>query len=307
MGAAIHAASLLSPETDAYLLDVTPLSLRVGVAGGLAETIIDRNTPVPIEQTRKFTTFKDFQESVDIRVYQGESRKAEENELLGQFRFSGFKKGRRGEVSIDITFEINADGIVEVRATDRKTGEQASTKITLSAGLTDGELGQIVEERRTDRVATSIRDPREDAHATEESSDLGEAGTDSEADLGAIDEAEQLAVGAEELISALEEGSTESDEPDEIELEVSPDSELADDELVPEPDDPPEFDWTEDEELIDIPNDPPSPGQITAVDEDLEATDPTFDEFDAGESEEELFEEPGSDLSDQDTDSKPRS
>jgi molecular chaperone DnaK len=307
MGAAIHAASLLSPETDAYLLDVTPLSLRVGVAGGLAETIIDRNTPVPIEQTRKFTTFKDFQESVDIRVYQGESRKAEENELLGQFRFSGFKKGRRGEVSIDITFEINADGIVEVRATDRKTGEQASTKITLSAGLTDGELGQIVEERRTDRVATSIRDPREDARAAEESSDLGEAGTDSEADLGAIDEAEQLAVGAEELISALEEGSTESDEPDEIELEVSPDSELADDELVPEPDDPPEFDWTEDEELIDIPNDPPSPGQITAVDEDLEATDPTFDEFDAGESEEELFEEPGSDLSDQDTDSKPRS
>jgi hypothetical protein len=114
-------------------------------------------------------------------------------------------------------------------------------------------------------------------------------------------------VGAEELIPALEEGSTELDEPDEIELEVSPDFELADDELVPEPDDPPEFDWTEDEELIDIPNDPPSPGQITAVDEDLEATDPTFDEFDAGESEEELFEESGSDLSDNDTDSKPRS
>ena len=73
---------------DAFLLDVTPLSLRIGVAGGLAETVIERNTPVPIEQTRTFTTYQDYQESVKIRVYQGESRKADENELLGQFEFS---------------------------------------------------------------------------------------------------------------------------------------------------------------------------------------------------------------------------
>jgi molecular chaperone DnaK len=113
MGAAIHAASLCSTdEQNSFLLDVTPLSLRIGVAGGLAEAVIERNTPVPIEQTRTFTTYQDFQESVKIRVCQGESRKAEENEMLGQFEFSGFKKARRGEVRIDVTFEINSDGIV---------------------------------------------------------------------------------------------------------------------------------------------------------------------------------------------------
>ena len=71
MGAAIHASTLVDPSDDAYLLDVTPLSLKIGVAGGLAETVIERNTPVPIEQTRTFTTFEDFQQSVSIRVYQG--------------------------------------------------------------------------------------------------------------------------------------------------------------------------------------------------------------------------------------------
>jgi len=162
MGAAIHAASLVNPmQDDAFLLDVTPLSLRIGVAGGLAETVIERNTPVPIEQTRRFTTFKDFQESVDIRVYQGESRNAEENELLGQFMFSGFEKARRGDVSIDITFEINADGIVNVKAKDLSTGKQASTRITLSAGLSEGDIHRIIESQRTDRVASESAPPVE--------------------------------------------------------------------------------------------------------------------------------------------------
>jgi len=163
MGAAIHAASLVNPmQDDAFLLDVTPLSLRIGVAGGLAETVIERNTPVPIEQTRRFTTFKDFQESVDIRVYQGESRNAQENELLGQFMFSGFEKARRGDVSIDITFEINADGIVNVKAKDLSTGKQASTRITLSAGLSEGDLHRIIESGRTDRVASESVRPIQD-------------------------------------------------------------------------------------------------------------------------------------------------
>jgi hypothetical protein len=126
--------------------------LRVGVAGGLAETVIERNTPVPIEQMRTFTTFQDQQESVKIRVYQGESRQAEENELLGQFEFRGFKKAPRGEVAIDISFEINADGIVNVTAQDRDTGEQASTQITLSSGLSEGEIQEIIEEARSDRL-----------------------------------------------------------------------------------------------------------------------------------------------------------
>jgi molecular chaperone DnaK len=155
MGAAIHAATLVDSEREAFLLDVTPLSLRIGVAGGLAESVIERNTPVPIEQTRTFTTFQDDQESVQIRVYQGESREAEQNELLGQFEFSGFRRARRGEVAIDVTFEINADGIVNVTASDRETGQKASTRITLSSGLSENEIRGIIEQGRTERVQTA--------------------------------------------------------------------------------------------------------------------------------------------------------
>jgi molecular chaperone DnaK len=154
-GAAIHAASLVSPAQGSYLLDVTPLSLRLGVAGGLAEPIIERNTPVPIEQTRSFTTVQDYQERVKIRVYQGESRQAEDNELLGQFEFSGFKKAPRGQVQIEVTFEINGDGIVSVTACDRETGQRASTDLLLSSGLSDEEIEEIMGEDPTSRVKTA--------------------------------------------------------------------------------------------------------------------------------------------------------
>jgi molecular chaperone DnaK len=155
MGAAIHAASLVGEAQDAMLLDITPLDLRIGVAGGLAEPVIERNTPVPIEQTRTFTTFQDHQESVQIRVYQGDHRQAEDNALLGQFEFSGFQNGLRSDVKIDVTFEIDADGIVNVTAADQATGEAASTQITLSSGLDETELNKIIDEDRTGRVATA--------------------------------------------------------------------------------------------------------------------------------------------------------
>jgi hypothetical protein len=152
LGAAIQAAALVDSAAEAFLLDVTPLSLRIGVAGGLADTVIERNTPIPIEQTRAFTTTQDEQEKVRIRVYQGESREASENELLGEFEFGGFRKAPRGGVWIDVTFEIDADGIVRVTARDRESGAHACTRITLSSGLSDRELARILEERRTERV-----------------------------------------------------------------------------------------------------------------------------------------------------------
>jgi hypothetical protein len=159
-GAAIHAATLAGGAgEDAFLLDVTPLSLRIGVAGGLAETVIERNTPVPIEQTRSFTTYQDNQESVKIRVHQGESRKADENELLGQFEFGGLQKAPRGQVRIDVTFSINSDGMVNVTARDRDSGREASTSITLSSGLSAQEIDSIVAEKRTDRVTTDAPPP----------------------------------------------------------------------------------------------------------------------------------------------------
>jgi molecular chaperone DnaK len=155
LGAAIHANSLVNESAESFLLDVTPLDLRIGVAGGLAEPVIERNTPVPIEQSRLFTTFSDYQETVDIRVYQGDSREAARNELLGQFEFSGFKKARRGEVTIEVTFEINADGIVSVKACDPETGAQTQTTITLSSGLSEDELESILEEDPAARVQRS--------------------------------------------------------------------------------------------------------------------------------------------------------
>ncbi len=157
MGAAIHAASLVgaTESQDSMLLDVTPLDLRIGVAGGLAEPIIERNTPVPIEQTRSFTTIQDMQESVIIKVYQGDDRQADGNELLGQFAFSGFEPAPRGETQIDVTFEINADGIVNVMAMNPANGEQASTTITLSSGLSESELDAIMQSDPTARVATA--------------------------------------------------------------------------------------------------------------------------------------------------------
>ncbi|MAI78999.1 MAG: molecular chaperone DnaK [Deltaproteobacteria bacterium] len=161
VGAAIHAASLVNAEVpESILLDVTPLDLRVGVVGGLAESIIERNTPVPIEQTRRFTTSSDFQERVSIRVYQGDQRKAAENEMLGEFTFSDFDSLPRGEVNIDVTFEINADGIVQVTASEPSTGQAASTTLTLTSGLSGEELDSIVQSNRTARVASSWRAPR---------------------------------------------------------------------------------------------------------------------------------------------------
>jgi molecular chaperone DnaK len=155
MGAAIHAASLVGEAQDAMLLDVTPLDLRIGVAGGLAEPVIERNTPVPIEQTRTFTTFQDHQESVQIRVYQGDHRTAEENTLLGQFEFSGFEKGPRSDVKIDVTFEIDADGLVNVTASDQATGQEASTQITLSSGLGEDQIEEMIEQDVAGRVTTA--------------------------------------------------------------------------------------------------------------------------------------------------------
>ncbi len=142
MGAAIQANALLDTQQSTFLLDVTPLTLRIGTVGGYTEKIIDKNTPIPIDRTRTFTTATDYQERVKIRVYQGESNRAEENVLLGEFEFSGFRIASRGEVSIEVTFEIDTDGIVNVSAKDQETGAQAGCHINLSSGLSDHEVAQ---------------------------------------------------------------------------------------------------------------------------------------------------------------------
>jgi molecular chaperone DnaK len=267
MGAAIHAASLLNPDSESFLLDVTPLSLKIGVAGGLAETLIERNTPVPIEQTRRFTTFEDFQESVEIRVYQGEMRNAEENELLGQFTFSGFNKGRRGEVAIDITFSINADGIVDVTAKDVNTGEEACTRITLSAGLSENQIEGIIENNRAEQAAVQSNTPATPAQSTEDLIPLPGEHVLAANDFG--DASEDLAE-AEEMTPLLDE-APEPEELDNLDL-LSNLGESTHDSLESEP--------------------------IT----ELPATDPLFLDSDGNTAQEGLFDQPGTDLKNQDDD-----
>ncbi|NQZ95073.1 MAG: molecular chaperone DnaK [Myxococcales bacterium] len=240
MGAAIHASSLVNPKNDTFLLDVTPLSLRIGVAGGIAESVIERNTPVPIEQTRTFTTFKDYQESVSIRIYQGESREAEENEPLGQFEFSGFAKARRGEVEIDVTFEIDTDGIVNVTARDRDTGQKASIRITLSSGLSESEIESIIERANTDRVETTTleitpppvsRDPRSELEEALSTPPL----SDSQRALEPVSESDPAASAASSTPAHAPDEATPADAVTQPFLGMSPDSDdlLLDEEPAP--------------------------------------------------------------------------
>jgi molecular chaperone DnaK len=140
LGAAIQADALLDASTSTYLLDVTPQTLRLGTVGEFTEAIIERNTSIPIDRTRTFVTARDGQEKVKIRIYQGESRKTSECQMLGEFEFGGLREARRGEVKIEVTFEIDTDGIVNVSARDTETNQKASTTITLSGGLSDDEI-----------------------------------------------------------------------------------------------------------------------------------------------------------------------
>jgi molecular chaperone DnaK len=137
MGAAIQAGSLMDAKSEHYLLDVTPLTLRVGTVGGYTDKIIEKNTPIPIERSKSYTTNRDGQDKVKIRIYQGESNKAAECELLGEFEFSGFRIAYRGEVRIEVTFEIDTNGIVHVTAADVETVQKTTTTIRLSSGLTE--------------------------------------------------------------------------------------------------------------------------------------------------------------------------
>ncbi|MCA9560456.1 MAG: Hsp70 family protein [Myxococcales bacterium] len=143
LGAAIHADQLVNRKTEAVLIDVTPLSLRVGTVGGYTEVVIPKNTPIPIEHSKTFVTASDNQERVRIRIYQGESKAHEHNELLGEFEFSGFRIAPRGEVEVVVTFDIDADGIVNVRAVEKESGVEAQTQITISQHLTEAEIHQI--------------------------------------------------------------------------------------------------------------------------------------------------------------------
>jgi molecular chaperone DnaK len=148
VGAAIQAHALVGGASEILLLDVMPHSLGVMVFGGGFEVLIERNSTVPTEESHIFTTVKDNQTSVKILVLQGESERAEENELLGEFVLDGLRPATAGEVEIEIKFSISADGIVSVSAKDLETGQAQSITVTATSGLTEDEIRKMIDENR---------------------------------------------------------------------------------------------------------------------------------------------------------------
>ncbi|ASP47055.1 molecular chaperone DnaK [Cognaticolwellia beringensis] len=144
MGAAIQAGVLSGTVGDVLLLDVTPLSLGIETLGGVMTKLIDKNTTIPTRASETFSTAEDNQAAVTVHVLQGQREMATDNKSLGQFNLTDINPGPRGSVQVDVTFDIDADGILNVTAKDKATGKEQSIKITASSGLTEDEVNRMV-------------------------------------------------------------------------------------------------------------------------------------------------------------------
>lgn len=158
-GAAIQGAILAGEVTDLLLLDVTPLSLGIETMGGVTTRLIERNTTIPTRKSQVFSTAEDNQTAVDIKVVQGEREFARDNKVLGQFRLEGIPAAPRGVPQIEVTFDIDANGIVNVSAKDKGTGREQKITITSSSGLSKEEIDRMV--RDAQEHATEDKKARE--------------------------------------------------------------------------------------------------------------------------------------------------
>ncbi len=197
MGAAIQAGVLQGDVKDVLLLDVTPLSLGIETLGGVFTRMIDRNTTIPTKKSQTYSTAEDNQNAVTIRVFQGEREMAADNKMLGQFDLIGIPPAPRGVPQIEVTFDIDANGIVNVSAKDKGTGKEQQIKIQASGGLSDADIDQMVkdaekfaEEDKKRRASAEAKNNAESLiHTTErqlvEHADKVDAGLKSEIE-GAI-------------------------------------------------------------------------------------------------------------------------
>jgi len=189
MGAAIQAGVLQGDVKDVLLLDVTPLSLGIETLGGIMTRMIDRNTTIPTRKSQVYSTADDNQQAVTIRVFQGEREMAADNKMLGQFDLVGIPPAPRGVPQIEVTFDIDANGIVNVSAKDKGTGKEQQIRIQASGGLSDNDIDQMVrdaekfaEEDKKRREAAEVRNNADSlVHATQKQ--LDENGDKIDADL----------------------------------------------------------------------------------------------------------------------------
>ncbi len=161
LGASIQGMALTQEASGMILLDVTPHTLGIMVVGGFFEELIPHNTTVPTSRSKVFTTVRENQTAVKILVMQGESHRAEDNELLGEFILTGLRRAPAGQVEVEVSFEINADGIVSVHAKDLETNQQQSITVTATSGLTKDEVQNMVGDAKEFAVARRADDETE--------------------------------------------------------------------------------------------------------------------------------------------------
>ncbi|MEA2830629.1 MAG: molecular chaperone DnaK, partial [Bradyrhizobium sp.] len=202
IGAAIQAGVLQGDVKDVLLLDVTPLSLGIETLGGVFTRIIDRNTTIPTKKSQVFSTAEDHQNAVSIRVFQGEREMAADNKVLGQFDLMGIPPAPRGMPQIEVTFDIDANGIVNVSARDKATGKEQQIRIQASGGLSEADIQKMVKDAEANAAEDKKRREAVDAknhadalvHSTEKA--LAEHGSK-------VEEGERRAI--EDAVSDLKE------------------------------------------------------------------------------------------------------